>query len=139
MSTDNDIINPGDFVSFSVTITGKNLSSGTAFKSAPPASIVEFQERQCVLELPHRSCAPGHHLLLAIKVVHTNENDPLLKFDMTVNVDDLETLETGEGDRVDRVIVTLLQFNESEWAQYIDLFTHRQNNINDFLRAAKGY
>lgn len=94
-------------------------------------ALLEIHDREIVLEVPLRTCSVGHNLLL-----HFNVNGGGLKnfnFDITAKVIELNT-ESG----VDRICVSFVQFNEVSWNEYQALFANRQEDILNFLKAAKG-
>jgi hypothetical protein len=58
-----------------------------------------------------------------------------MMLEMTAKVEEINPGEEG----VDRVRLALNQYEEKDWAKYLGLFSNRQNEIEDFLKAARGY
>ena len=113
-----------------------NSTTRTEVPKGSGVEIVEFLERGMVLQLPARSCARGHMLVVTVSL-----KDPKKKaeedwvFETTAKVEEHRSLE----DAVDQVTLALVQYHEKEWFQLQELFSSRQNEIELFLHAARGW
>ena len=131
---DEDLIRVSDFSSARVAITLKNTTTHTTAKEDPPISIAEFLDRGLILEVPARTCSKGHAILLEMTVTLPNGEE--FEFSSTSKVENHEPIaETG----TDRITVSLVQFDEIGWKQLQDAFRSRQDEIENFLKAARGY
>jgi hypothetical protein len=95
--------------------------------------LVEVYDRGMTLEIPEKSCAKNHNLMLDMKII-LPKGKKEIHFPATVSVIDIES--TGEG--TDTVVVKLLQYEEKEWQEFLNGYSSRQDEINEFLKAAKG-
>jgi hypothetical protein len=127
------VVNFADFTPVKLVFHVENLTTKMAVKKGSPITLSEFKERGFILELPERSCAKGHHLLVDVST--SGKPGTQIKLEMTGKVENVEVL--GEG--VCTVDVTLLQFDESKWQELRDYYFNRQNEILDFFTAARGY
>jgi hypothetical protein len=138
LSGESDLpFDPGAFQSVHLEIALKNLTSKTTISDGRPGSgkvqLIEFRPKGMILEVPRRSCAPGHSLILDAKV--TEPAASRMSFPATAKVHKVEEV----SDEVDRLDLGLLQYVEEDWKKLQELFGSRQREIEEFLRAAKGY
>ncbi len=94
--------------------------------------LVEFREDGMVIEVPARSGAVGHQLNMKI---WTEGPAPHLEISFVVTVDAVERMSPSR----DQFEVTFNEYDSRAWKALQQIFENRQNEINDFLRAAKGY
>lgn len=129
-----ETFNQNDFSSIEIKFEIENLTTHTKIKGNAEVAMIEFSERELVLSLPPKSCANGHHVLVKVKTI-TPEGKPL-QFDVTCKVEKIQA--TEENDAV-QTKMTLMQFSETEWARFREIFSRRQNEILNFFSSAKGY
>lgn len=142
---------PKDFESIDLQISGENQTSKmdiplTVEREVPSwmtkqeieampeeRSILlsDFDEEFIYLEMPSSACSKGHILNLRIIVANVEDN-PEYKFICTVK----ETSKLPE-DRQE-VKAKLAAGQEKEWQLFSEIFSARQNEIDDFFQAAKG-
>ncbi len=101
--------------------------------SGPQIKIIELLDRGCTLEIRPRCCAEGHHLLIHFKAIK-NKN-LLCEFTTTAKVEE-HTREEGDKEKIQ---VGFLQYDEESWKKFRSTFTFRQDQINQFLKAARGW
>ena len=123
-----------DFNSIQCFIKLQNLTTRTTVKELPKSIIAEFGERELVVEIPARSCAQGHNLMGDIEIVPVGP-ERKWQFVFTATVKMIE----GHGNPVERVTLSLVQFPEAEWERLQKVFNSRQDEIEDFLKSARGY
>lgn len=93
---------------------------------------VEFSEAGFNVEIPHRSCASGHHLLTTL-VVTPEEGEPI-SFESSSKVIESEAL----GDDRDYISLELLQYESETWERILEFFTQKQEKLDDLLAIVKG-
>src|SRR4051794_17868841 len=135
MSADNEPKLPpdSDFQSANLSFAMTNTTTKTSVKKSDTVRLIELMERGMVLEVPPRTCSKGHKLLLVVKVAGLQGKS--FAFTTTATVDEIESLPDG----VDHIVVTLTQYDEREWIQFQNSFSSRQQDIENFFKAAKGY
>ncbi len=94
--------------------------------------LVEFREDGMVIEVPARSGAVGHQLNMKI---WTEGPAPNLEISFIVTVNAVERMSPSR----DQFEVTFNEYDSRAWKALQQIFENRQNEINDFLKAAKGY
>ena len=130
---DEELINVNDFESIQIQIQLKNLTTKTEPKKGSVVRFIEFLDRGMVLEVPQKNCNKSHHLILDIQARAPGKKD--IEFSVTAKVDDLEHLEGG----TDQVSMSVIQTDEKSWADFNKLFSNRQEEIEKFLAAVRGY
>lgn len=131
---DDDMIRLSDFVSTEVTIEIKNNTTNTEVKHSELVQLLELLEKGMVLSLPARSCSKGHNLTLKVRAVTPDQK--VYKFESTARV---EEVEPHDGYDTARIAISFLQFDESLWQNFQQSFGSRQAEIENFLKAARGY
>ena len=145
------IINPADFNSIKLNINlintttqaeirdGKRCySTGFSKKNNNPADenleilISEFLPDGLVLEIPTKTCASNHNILIEI---HSQNATPEINFSGTMKVNSHEkiSLET------DLIEASFLQKDEQEWKKIQKIFQKRQDEIRNFINSVKGF
>jgi hypothetical protein len=122
-----------DFKSLVIEISLTNTTTQTEFQGEAPTRLVELADQGAVLEVPSRCCAKGHYVIVDFRIVKANKS--VFQFASTAKVDDHKAL----GDGVDRIAVTLSQFDIESWKQFRGTFSLRQEQINQFMKAARGW
>lgn len=121
-----------DFESIKLQVSMNNTTTNTAVRKNFTIRIIEIPERGLVLEVPIRSCARGHNVIVQIETVKPDKVRGI--FQATAKVEDLESA----SESVDKVTLSLVQFDEKQWKFLCDTFSRRQREIEDFFFAAKG-
>jgi hypothetical protein len=94
--------------------------------------LVEFREHGMVIEVPGRSGAAGHQLHMNIWTENAKAN---INCKFVVTVTAVEKLSPER----DQFEVSFNEYDPKVWKELQDLFASRQNEIDDFLKAARGY
>jgi hypothetical protein len=128
-----DLISDDHFVKIEVELKIKNTTTSTEFKPAPPTRIIEITEHGFVLEIPERSCAGNHNLVIEAHATAPQRKD--VNLIVTAKVEDVEPGKNG----TDRISLSLVQVQEEEWERFRKLFSSRQDEIDRFMTAARGY
>jgi hypothetical protein len=159
MSADqlSSIINPDDFVSMRFVVTFHNLTTNVDVPESATVRIAEFAETGLILELPAKSCALKHNVMIEVKKAPPKNKAPapakakekdkgkdkgkpkakdksVNVFSATGKVIGVEETDTGDL----RVAMQFVQWAEDEWKSFMALFQSRQDEISKFLKAAKG-
>ncbi len=121
------------FQSISVEIALTNTTTRTSTKQGSQVKLIEIGDQAIALEVPPKTCAKGHNLLFVLRLWRPGATKP---FAMTATgkVEEVQALEGA-----DRADIILVQFDEAEWKQVLTAFTSRQDEIEEFLKAARGY
>lgn len=128
-----DLIHVEDFNSMEITIEMHNTTTDMPAREAPPIQLIELLERGMTLDVPTRSCAPGHNLMLKFKTLLPNR-DPF-EFNTTAKVESVRSTPFGG---TDQIRISFLQFTEQDWEKFRGKFDSRQKEIEQFLKAARG-
>lgn len=130
-----EILQASDFQSVRFSVQLQNLTSSTPLIEGSQISLLELDEnKMLVLGVPRKSCNTGHHLSLDINRMDPNNDNNQNIFHTTAKVIALE--DHGEG--YARITVSLIQFEESKWHEFLNLQANRQDEINQFLATVKG-
>jgi hypothetical protein len=127
-----DFIDAEDFRSLELSVKLENSTSHTRLKPGEIARVLEILEEGLVLAVPRRTCAQGHSLAIEIEV-RAPGKEPWT-FAAALKAEECETV----GDE-DRVLAKLANFSQQEWARFNAAFASRQDEIEDFLAAVRGY
>ncbi|MEW6055876.1 MAG: hypothetical protein AB1540_04605 [Bdellovibrionota bacterium] len=130
-----DVFDPKQFQSIRLEIEFKDLTTGTEVRDHGRISLQEISEKTLVLEVPEKSCNARHNVMIKIKQPDKKQKKGAEFFSVTGKVIQLE--EAGEASL--RVTVEILQFDDKSWNDFQNLFLNRQTEIENFLKAAKGY
>jgi nanoRNase/pAp phosphatase (c-di-AMP/oligoRNAs hydrolase) len=141
MSADNtaELFRIEDFDSFSVQVKLRNLTSKTgaghnvvSIGSAPAQiRLIDFQETGFALEAPERSAAEGHTVDCEFDVTGTT---PPLSFVLRAKVRAVTHL----GESRERIDFSVLDQSVYAIQTLIGIYSKRQNEIEEFLKAARG-
>ena len=143
-----EVFQAADFKSVRLVVTFQNLTTRTEIRERERIALIEVGERTILLENPGKSCSPGHSVLIKIerpvkkKPNTSQKSDPKRKaasdfellFDATGKVVSVE----DTGDKVDKVLIDLVQFDVENWRRFMEVFSSRQDDIEKFFSAAKG-
>jgi len=127
------LFNAESFQSIQIELAIMNSATRTHFRSQPPSQIIEMTDQGFVLQVPDRSCAANQSLLITAKAIAPNKTS--VRLEVTAHVDEI----ANGGDGTDRVSLSFLQIDESEWKNFQNLFHARQDEVTRFLAAARGY
>lgn len=128
-----NLINDKDFSTIQVDLKITNSTTRMDFKASPPIKLVELTEQGMVLEIPERSCAENHNLVIDAQAKAPNK-DPV-RLTVTAKVDQIEPCKDG----TDRISLSLVQVREEEWNKFRYVFSSRQDEIDAFLISSRGY
>ena len=122
MSANSLIINPRQFENLEYAAYLRNPPTNTEIIQPNFVKIIEFLVGGLVLQLPHKSCAEGHVLVL---------NPDLMTF--TCKVKDVEK----DKDVGDRVTIDFYQIDKKAWAKFLDAFAARQAELNLLIKVMR--
>ena len=126
--------NPADFQSIRLKFEITNTTTSQDFrKDQAEIKMVELGERGMTLEVPWKSCAQGHSLIIVMTTAGIKSGD--FVFETTAKVSEYEQLEDG----IDRVVVSFVQFDEKVWEKFLKSFSDRQREIEQFFAATRGF
>ena len=142
-----DPISVDDFKSIRLEVTLVNLTTNTEITAGPkkvsPESsrirndegvqFVEFLDNGMVLAVPPHSGAKGHKLLVKIKTLGTKNE---INVEARAKIMGVEALNGGKSFRVD---LEMEDHDTIGWTQLMDLYGNRQNEIEEFFQAVRGY
>jgi hypothetical protein len=127
MSDENDLFNPADFESLELEIHFRNLMTNFDVEEVDKIAVIEVGSNTLTISLPQGSCAEGHHVM--IEILHTGEQ--LLK--ATAKVRNLSPTDDG----CQAALLELLQFDNKSWADFLKIFSKRQEEISTFFMMGK--
>lgn len=114
-------------------VTLINTTTNMPAKKNAMIRFILFQERGIVLEVPRSTCAEGHSLTIAATLILPGEKKKL-QFNATTKV-----AEVKEADKAnDRIAVNLVQYDEKTWMTLQGVYSNRQEEVETFLKAARG-
>jgi hypothetical protein len=116
-----------------VDVRIQNTTTSTEFATTRVIRLVELGDRGATLEVAPRCCAQGHSLMLDFRA--SKNGNVLAEFLTTAKVDE-QSRQDGD---VDRIALTFVQYEEESWRQFRSTFTLRQDQINQFLKGARGW
>lgn len=128
------LLNVADFESIQIEFDVTNTTTGTLFRKNVSIRVAQIGERGMHLEVPRRSCAMGHSLAIKLHIRNIPRADDL-EFEATAKVETLETFEQGG----DSIGLQILQCDERQWQRFLEIFSSRQKEIEEFFAAARGY
>ncbi|MBL7714833.1 MAG: hypothetical protein JNL01_05150 [Bdellovibrionales bacterium] len=103
-----------------------------AFKDPSQFNIIEFSENELLIELPSKSYATGHYLMINLEV--KGSKTPFKTLEIEGKIESLENL-----DGADQIRFSMSQFDHSEWDKIRAAFSSRQADIQNFFASVKGY
>ncbi|MCM2278508.1 MAG: hypothetical protein NDJ89_10580 [Oligoflexia bacterium] len=127
-----ELIRISDFESMRISVGVQNTTTRTEVPADEKTELLEVRNRGVVLALPARSCSQGHNLM--VRFSGTSSSKEKFEFVSTAKVEKAQALEDGQ----DRVTLVFLQYDEAGWQKFCARFSDRQNEIEAFLKAARG-
>lgn len=140
------VINLDDFKSIRIIIAMNNLTTKTQISDGRriydgkfdskydenlAIYLLEFLEAGLILEVPKKSCAQGHNVLLNLRT----DGFPVdLEFEVTAKVEQMDVLDNGKN----KITLKFTQFNDKDWKAFQNLFNTRQKEIETFFESMKG-
>lgn len=114
---------------------GLNHTTRTEVKSPHLIAMPEFDRHGFVVELPVNSCSVGHNLEFVMSVeIPVEAQIQAEEISLTCQVTSKEPLDN----KLEKIRVTLIQYDEGQWSLLFDAIEQRQAEILEFLKAAKG-
>ena len=135
MSGTPDIFNPSDFNSITISVTFQNLTSHAEGLSAEEVQLSEIEKDGPVLELPSNSCAANHSVVIELVREDPSRPGKPLAFRATGKISQVEPTDVKK--RI-RAKVSLLQYDEATWLEFLRLHDERQEAVTEFLNGARG-
>jgi hypothetical protein len=125
-----------DFKSIVLFIIYKNLATNMTYNNG--IEMTEFTLDTVTLLLPPKSNNTGQHCLVEIYKKLPNEKSKENKkpdVHFTGKVLEVEVLETLEI----KSKIKLVQYEEKEWLNFLKIYENRQEEIENFFKAVRGY
>lgn len=130
-----DVFNPKDFESIKLIVYFANTTTGTAIKDPGKISLTEIGEKHLTLDLPSKSCNAKHNVTVDIKRFDKQQKKEIEIVKATGKVHSFQDV----GDDRARVVIECVQFDEKSWADLLAFYSNRQQEIEAFFKAVKGY
>ena len=127
------LVKASDFVSMQTRIGITNNTAKTELLGDDHVKLIEFSEDTLTLEVPKNVGSQGHNLTLNI-TVYDGSQSPLLLV-CTGKIEAFEALEN----KIGKIVVRFIQYDVDAWRKFINTFSSRQDDIETFFRAARGY
>lgn len=128
-----NLFDANDFKSFKLKITFKNLVSNTEIPSET-LQLVQLGDKGLTLETPLRACARGHSVIISIYETELSSTPEIALLSATAKVREVDT---SDDSKTQIVSLDLIQFEEENWNKLEALFSQRQNEILEFMKASK--
>lgn len=93
--------------------------------------VVEFSSQGLTVEVPSKSGAQGHFLILNLK---TSGANPDTMISAVGRIEEVIKLEKNR----EQFVVSLVEFDPVAWMQLTKVFSSRQDAINEFLAGTRG-
>jgi len=143
-----DLFNPSDFQSTRLEIDLSNTTTNTEIKDgkkffkgvhmiAPKIEIkiTEFVEKGLVMEVPSKTCAQGHNVVVEIRILNPQGNSKAqMAFSFSGKVQNITSLD-GETDTAE---IRMVQFEEKAWQEFQSLYWGRQDEIDSYFQGMRG-
>lgn len=123
-------------VSIGLTVTAKRAGIH-ALKADDEPRLVELRDDGITLDLPEGVCLSGDRVLVQLQV-KTPEGQRAT-FSAPAQVEGLDPPKEGAPQNRVAVILRFLLAASADWATFRRVFDSRQREIDDFMKAAKGY
>ena len=136
-----DIFNPIQFKSISVTFKKvQNLTTRTCVAKPETVNILEFDAHSLLIEILENCGAKGHSIMIDLEytVPHGAPGNNTVEthiFSATAQIISKEPCDDGSF----RFGLQMVQYEEKSWQTFLDSFQGRQESINEFLKATRGY
>lgn len=128
-----DVFKAEDFESIRLIIRFKNFTTNTEVKDYTKNSLIEVGEKSLVLEVPEKSCNAKHNVMVKVSRQKKKLEEELLN--ATGKVAEIENV--GEGFL--KIKVEFVQVDDESWTNFLSMYSNRQDEIENFLKAARGY
>lgn len=131
-----DVFNPKDFESIRLLVYFQNTTTGTKVDDPSKCSLTEIGDKTLVLDLPARSCAKQHNVM--VDIYKADKSAASKSVELLKVTGKVFTTDETDDDRA-RVTVECMQFDEESWIKLTELFSSRQTEIENFFKAVRGY
>ena len=138
MGSDRLHLRASQFESLEYAAFLRNPPTNTNIVQPNHVKIIEFLSWGLILQLPTRTCAAGHVLVLnlypraTMKTLGELNKDPdLMSF--TCKVKEVEK----DKDIGDRVTVDFYQIDKKAWSKFLDAFTAKQVELNLLIKVMR--
>lgn len=121
------------FETLETTIEFTNATTKMPVKNNPKPEITEFIDQGLLVEMAQKSCSEGHTLIMNLEIKIPKKVDKVV-FTGTAKVIGVE----HEKD-TDRIALEFVQYDEVLWEKVMATFNSRQDEIENFLKSARGY
>lgn len=133
------MLNNADFVSYTWSTRLRNMTSGTEVGSNPVGvpgdenvELLEISQDKLKISLPANSCSAGHLLILNITLKRPGTEPIEAEIDAIVL--GKKNIDAGQ----DKALLELRNPENDGWRYVLAVFQRRQDEIDDFLRNARG-
>lgn len=131
--TDTLFFDPKQFKSLKLKIRFKNLVSQTELPDGS-AHLIQIGDKSLTFETPIRTCAQGHNIMVTIFETELNPTPENPIFVATGKVRAIDLLDDHQSQSTQ---LDLIQYEEEDWNKLESLYSQRQNEILEFMKAAR--
>lgn len=125
-------VDPNVFRSVELRFSIENTTTRTTVNLAEQIKLIQFLEKGMVLELPAKSCSNGHNLIIKIELSGTTLINEFVTTAKVVEHDSISK-------EADTVVLNLTQYDGDAWTKLQSIYSNRQDEIEKFFKAARGW
>ena len=140
-----NVFKASDFQSIRLKVYFKNNTTHTEANS-DHCTLEEIGDKILVFGIPAKSCNSKHNVMCSIRKIEPGSKNETEIFSFTGKVKEIENSEDnktiGSNDdeiEIMRVTIECFQYDEESWRNLEKIFGARQDEINEFLKAARGF
>jgi hypothetical protein len=139
-----DVFKATDFQSIRLKVYFINNTTHTEANSEH-CTLEEMGDKILTFGIPAKSCNTKHNVMCSIRKIDPGSKHETEIFSFTGKVkaiellEDVETIGIEEEVEIVRVVIECLQYDEESWKALEKIFSTRQDEINEFLKSARGY
>ncbi len=126
-------INDSDFQSIELICYIRHAHTGTELRDPSRIKVIELGEKEITLEIPPKTFASGHYLVLGISARGLPPEKTMKPFVTEAKIESVVNL-----DGADQLRLSLTQFEPEKWEELKRLFSSRQNEIERFFKNVRG-
>ncbi len=126
-------IDGSQFESIELICYIRHAHTGTELRDPARIKVTEIGEQSVTLEIPPKTFAAGHLLVLGISVRNLPPGKTMKPFVSEAKIEEVIPLEGA-----DQIRLYLTQFEPERWDELKRLFSGRQAEIEQFLKNTRG-
>ena len=121
-----------DLTPVEIHVKLQNTTAGTCINATEKIQVIQILESGLILQIPEKSCAAGHKLLLTLVGQDTQRR--FVEMEATAQVNNRNNI----APRIDEIALKFLQFDEAKWKSLVESIERRQKEILQFFEASRG-